>query len=343
MKELLSQKRIFLMGGPGGVGKTTLAAALGIQSAKAGFSTVVLTVDPAKRLAQSLGFKDFSNDLQKVSLAQSYSGSLEASMLDVERYFDRVIERFAKTPEQRDKILNNRLYRTMVESLGGSHEYAAMERLLEFAKDSRFQKLVIDTPPTQNAIDLLSAPERLADFMDNSVLKWFHRSSPKYLQFFKQGTKIAMKFLEKVFGSDFIAALSETIEDLEGMQSGFRERNLEVMEILRSPACCFLLVTYPSEVRYLETVDFIKTLKGFGIQLGGLVLNRIEPDSALYAMEEPKNLKQLTLYQHEMFVRQEEWIKKFNSLGLPVTLLEKEAVPAQDISALTRLGDALLS
>lgn len=340
MKDLLSQKRIFLMGGPGGVGKTTLAASLGIQAAKSGYKTVVLTVDPAKRLAQSLGFKDFSNDLQKVALDAGYSGELVASMLDVERYFDKVIDRFAKTKEQRDKILNNRLYRTMVESLGGSHEYAAMERLLEFAKDSRFQKLIIDTPPTQNAIDLLSAPQRLADFMDNSVLKWFHRGSPKYMKFFMQGTKLAMKFLEKIFGSDFIAALSETIEDLEGMQSGFRERNLEVLEILKSPACCFMLVTYPSEVRYLETVDFIKTLKGFGISLGGLVLNRIEPDSAL---SETPGIRELSEYQHALYKNQNEWISKFKALGLPVILIEKESIPAQDIAALTRLGDKLFT
>lgn len=327
------------MGGPGGVGKTTLSAALGIHSAEEGFKTVVLTVDPARRLAQSLGFSQFSNDLQKVKLEAP--GELRASMLDVEHYFDKVIARFAKTEAQKEKILNNRLYRTMVDSLGGSHEYAAMERLLEFSQDANFQKIIIDTPPTQNAIELLSAPQRLADFMDNSVLKWFQSSSPKYLKFFKQGTKLAMKFLEKIFGADFIQALSETLDDLEGMQSGFRERNLEVIRILKSPESCFMLVTFPSEMRYLETVDFIATLKSFGISLGGLVLNRVEPDSAIYSGSDNSGLAELSQYQHELHLKQNEWIEKFKALGLPTYLIEKEAVPAQDIPALSRLGKAL--
>ena len=160
MKNLLQEKRIFIIGGPGGVGKTTLAASLGVHSAQSGYKSVVLTVDPARRLAQALGFSNFSNDLQKVDLGPGAKGELEAPMLDVERYFDKVISRFAKTDTQREKILNNRLYRTMVESLGGSHEYAAMERLLEFSNQDRFEKIIIDTPPTQNAIELLSAPDR---------------------------------------------------------------------------------------------------------------------------------------------------------------------------------------
>jgi anion-transporting ArsA/GET3 family ATPase len=175
------------------VGKTTLAAAMALQYAIAGYRTVVLTVDPARRLAQALGFTDFTKDLQAVPLPDGAKGSLQASMLDSQRYFDRVIERFATSPAQKERVLSNPLYRAMVDGMGGTHEYAAMERLFEFSQDSSFEKIIVDTPPTQNAIDLLSAPARMADFMDNSVLKWF-RASPRYsLSFFRQGTRLAMK------------------------------------------------------------------------------------------------------------------------------------------------------
>ena len=154
MRPDFKEKRVFMVGGPGGVGKTTLAAALGIQLASAGFKTVVLTVDPARRLAQALGFEGFKTDLQKVDIPGVPDSTLYATMLDTQRYFDKIIHRFAKTEQQKERILNSPIYRTMVDSLGGTNEYAAMERLLEFAQDNRFEKIVVDTPPTQNAIDL---------------------------------------------------------------------------------------------------------------------------------------------------------------------------------------------
>src|SRR5690606_38704449 len=153
------------------------------------------------------------------------------------------------------------IYRIMVDSLGGSHEYAAMERLLEFAADPQWDHIVVDTPPAENAVELLAAPQRLADFMDNSVLRWFQGSGKFYLSFFKTGTKLAMKALQKIFGSDFLDALGEFLQDLEGMQSGFRARHFEVMELLRSPQSAFFLVSYPSEARFLDSRSFLNSLK----------------------------------------------------------------------------------
>src|SRR5688500_15966741 len=150
-------------------------------------------------------------------MAMSPEGELWASMLDTQRYLDRIVERFATSPGQREKIQNNPLYRSMVDSLGGTAEYAAMERLLEFSSDPRFDRIVVDTPPTQNAVDLLSAPQRMADFMDNTVFRWFQGKAPRYLGLFRQGTKLALKAIEKVFGVDFMRRLSELMDDLEGM------------------------------------------------------------------------------------------------------------------------------
>lgn len=260
MNRLVHDERIILVGGPGGVGKTTLAASIAIGLAQAGHKTVVLTVDPARRLGQALGLSHFSTELQTVNLPNA-TGSLQVSMLDAQRYFDRIITRFARNEEQKAKILANPIYRTMVDSLGGTHEYAAMERLFEFADDTRFDRIVVDTPPTQNALDLLAAPQRLADFMDNSVLRWFQGPKPVYLKLFQTGTKVAMKLLQKIFGSDFLAAFGKLMDDIDGMQAGFRKRNLEVLEVLQSKNSAFLLVTFPSQQRFQESEAFASTLK----------------------------------------------------------------------------------
>lgn len=344
-------KRIFLIGGPGGVGKTTVAAALGTRLALQGHKTVVLTVDPAKRLAQALGFENFSSDLQPVTAVGDKEPMLYASMLDTQRYFDKVISRFAGSEEQRNKILNNRLYRIMVESLGGSHEYAAMERLLEFTKDSSFEKIVVDTPPSQNALDLLNAPQKLADFMDNSVLRWFQSSNTPF-SLFRQGTKVAMKLLEKLFGSDFFKSLAEVMDDLEGMHTGFRDRNLEVVQLLKSKATGFLLVSYPSEVRFNESVDFIRVLKEKEIPLSGVILNRLEkhfpkslPASIQMDPIDRKKIDDLLDYRNRLVTEQQYWLSQFEkSLGkVPLIQIRKKSEEIHDLETLSQMGESLLS
>ena len=347
MKALFKERRIFLMGGPGGVGKTTCAAALGVKLAREGHRTVVLTVDPAHRLAQALGFEHFSSELEPVHLPDKPDAVLFASMLDTQRYFDKVIARFATSEAQREKILNNRFYRVMVESLGGSHEYAAMERLLEFAKDTRFDKIVVDTPPTQNALDLLSAPQRLADFMDNSVLKWFQGPKPYYLALFRQGTKLVMKMLHKVFGSEFLESLGEALGDLEGMQAGFRRRNLEVLDLLKSQSTGFFLVTTPTEVRYLESLEFLKTLRNQGIPLGEIVLNRLEREPPIRDASfssVPSELAPLFEYFQALYDEQQGWVRRFEEAApeIPFTLIPKQTEEIHDVSVLSQLGSLLV-
>ena len=351
MKQIWKDKRIFLIGGPGGVGKTTVAAALGTQLAIQGYKTVVLTVDPAKRLAQALGFETFSSDLQPVNLPEIKETKLFASMLDTQRYFDKVITRFAGSEKQRDKILNNRLYRIMVESLGGSHEYAAMERLLEFTKDSSFEKIVVDTPPSQNALDLLNAPQRLADFMDNSVLRWFQNTKTPF-SLFRQGTKMAMKLLEKLFGSDFFKALAEVMDDLEGMHTGFRDRNLEVIRLLKSSATGFFIVSYPSEVRLCESVEFSKALQEKEIPLSGIILNRIEdpcpqevPPTIDLTPQEREEINQVLTYKNNLVTQQQHWINKFNTFlkDIPEIRLERRSEAIHDLETLSQIGKRLIS
>lgn len=351
MKETLKNAQVFLIGGSGGVGKTTVAASLGVKLAEMGYKTVVLTVDPARRLAQALGFQSFSGELQKVELPNAPQATLFASMLDAERDFDRVIKRFAKTQVQQDKILNSRIYRVMVESLGGSHEYAAMERLLEFVSEQQFEKIVVDTPPSHNALDLFNAPQRLADFMDNSVLKWFQGSAPKFLGLFRQGTKIAMKALQTIFGGEFLQQLGEVLEDLEGMQAGFRKRNLEVLDLLKSKKTAFFLVSTATEARLQEAQHFHTILEGMGIPLSRLILNRLEPkvpDAPLewngIAKDDQTKVSELLQYHHRIHELQSTVVSQFrNALpSIPTHLIARRYAPVHEIQELSLLGDSLL-
>lgn len=339
MNALFDQKRIFLVGGPGGVGKTTLAAALGVQLAQAGYRTVVLTVDPARRLAQALGFETFPKDLHEIPIPGA-KGALFASMLDTERYFDRVIEKFATSAAQREKVLGNPLYRTMVESLGGSHEYAAMERLLEFAKAPAFDKIVVDTPPSDNARELFEAPQRLADFMDGSVLKWFQGGGKLYTQFFRTGTRLAMGALKLVFGGEFLDSLGTFLADLEGMQAGFRNRNLEVIATLQSPTTGFLLVTVPSEARAQDCEQFQATLRDKQIPLARLVLNRLEPEAPPVSHDP---FKRIVDYQSALHAQQTKWKDVIRGFSKVDTVLIPRRIGAlQDVSTLSELGRLLV-
>lgn len=342
----LNQKRIILIGGPGGVGKTTVAAALGVSLGLRGFRTLVLTVDPAKRLAQALGITDFGQSLQKVECKDFPQLQLTASMLDSEHYFDKVIERFARSPEQKKKILENHLYRTMVESLGGSHEYAAMERLLEFVSGSEYDKIVVDTPPTQNALDLLQAPQRLANFMDNSVLKWFQKKGGLHL--FQRGTQMAMKALQTILGSEFLEHLSTFLGDLEGMQAGFRSRHLAVIELFKNPSTAFALVTQASEARFLESIEFHKALQREGISLERLILNRMDlefPFSLPQGLNEDKMkwLQGLQKHFEELSLVQQKWGEAFQAaIKIPSVRIQRKSTPLNDIHALKDLGDELI-
>ncbi len=351
MNRFFREKKVFLIGGPGGVGKTTLAAALGIELASQGYKTVVLTVDPARRLAQALGFEKFVNDLQQVPLPGA-KGTLHASMLDAQRYLDRVVEKFATRPGQREKILSNPLYKIMVDSLGGTVEYAAMERLLEFVQDPRYEKIVVDTPPSQNALELLSAPQRMADFMDNGVLRWFQGQSPRYLMIFKQGTKIAMKLLQRIFGSEFLNKLGQLLDDIEGMQGGFRERHLEVLSLLKSRETAFFLVTTPSDGRFEEALGFAATLRDQGVPLAGLILNQLEPpvpDKVPATVEidtvTRKEIDSLLHYHHALYQAEQKWTERFASAlaQIPRWLVPRQPQPPQDVAGLSRLSAFLVS
>ncbi len=324
-------RRLILVGGAGGVGKTTLSAALAVHLANQGLRTIVLTVDPAKRLAQALGFHEISQDIQKVPLPDPEK-VLYASMLNTQRYFDKLVERFSKSESQRNKILNNRLYRVAVDHLAGTAEYAAMEQILQFYDDKNYDRIIVDTPPASSAIDLLTAPERMADFMDNKIFRWFQGQTGFAAKIFNRGSQMVLDLLDRFLGNEFLASLKELLVELEGMQHGFRERNLKIREILKSDQTHFLLTTYPSETRYEEAIQFKRTLEQFEIPLAGIWINRVLP-LLKTETEDP-----LILFYKSWAEEQRQWVEKLSRLENRVVLIEESLAPPTNLTELEHLG-----
>ena len=343
MNPLFENHRIFLVGGPGGVGKTTLSAALAVALTQAGHDTLVLTVDPAKRLAQALGLDTLGHEL--VSIPRSGQATLWASQLNSERFLDQLIHKIAVSPEQADKIINNSIFQTMSAGIGGTHEYAAMERVLEFAFQDRFTKIVVDTPPAQNAIDLITAPKRMFDFMDNSIVHWFagHRSFMSGI--FHHGTHLAFKALHHIFGTDFFESFENFMKDIEGLQDGFRRRNQQVMHILRSATTAFCLTTIGTEQRFNETLTLQDFLREERIPLKAIWLNQMEPqppDIPRAVLSSDPALRIWSRYCHDLAGCHAQWRRQFENLSVPVFPIARRVAPPASWQALLTLGKELV-
>lgn len=341
----LGEKRIVVVSGAGGVGKTTLSAAMAVALAARGHRTVVLTVDPARRLANALGLENFSEDLTRIAAAE---GELWASMLDARRYFDKVIERFAGSEEQRKRVTDHPLWRLTLDYLGGTQEYAAMERILEFAGDAKWDRIVVDTPPTQNALDLFAAPDRLASFMESSVIRWF-RDGESSGGLFARGGKIALGLLEKILGGDFLTRLSDFLKQLGGMESGFRDRHRAVMELLRGPEAAFVLVSSATESRLAESVAFADAVKAHGVDLEAVVLNRVDaataPPSAVQGDGADAAAARAVLrFLDEAHREQQAIVARFRAAfpALPIRIVERSETALHDVPHLNALGEGLL-
>lgn len=271
--------------GSGGVGKTTLAAALGLVSAGAGHDTLVMTFDPSRRLKDALGVDESAGGAE-VDVAAGTPGTLRASLLDARETFDRLIERYAPTPEARDRILGNRYYDHLAGHLGGVLEYMAVERLYEVATEGRYRRVVLDTPPAREALDFLEAPQRIVDFLDSGALKialrrWFDgdgrlRTGPRFLGGFVD--RRLESFLDRVVGLRLLRDMSEFFLAFEPLFAGFRRRADKVRQLLAGPGTVFVLVAGPGERNIPDTVFFARRLAEAGYRLGPIVVNRVHPE-----------------------------------------------------------------
>ncbi|MGH2777512.1 MAG: ArsA family ATPase [Actinomycetota bacterium] len=285
--EIVGHKEIVVCAGSGGVGKTTAAAAIALQAALDGKKAAVLTIDPAKRLASSLGLKELTNEPTKVnkrkfsSAGLEMSGELWALMLDTKTTFDEVVTRYAASREQAERILANRFYRNISSTLSGTQEYMAMEKLYELHTDGAYDLIVIDTPPTRNALDFLDAPRRLTDFFESRVLRWFLMPYMKAGGgIFKVANVAATAFLrvvKRIIGGDALRDTAEFFANLEGMYDGFKERAREVAGLLQSDVTSFVIVTSPGEDSVAEATFFATRLNEAGLPFGAVVVNRVHP------------------------------------------------------------------
>jgi anion-transporting ArsA/GET3 family ATPase len=283
---LLDTQRLLVCVGSGGVGKTTTAAALGIAGATRGRDTAVLTIDPARRLRDALGITTLDGEPHRVPLGRrAPDGSLEAMVLDTKRTFDDLIQRYAPTEAAAERVLTNRIYASVSTALAGSQEYMAMERLHALAGSGRYDLLVVDTPPTQHALDFLEAPERLTALLTSRAAAILQNPS---LILAREGSRLAqaaltavLRGLERFTGFELLRDVAEFVGGLEDFSAGFQERAEAVARFLREPATSFVLVTMPEPARIAETLAFHRELSRAGLPFAGFVVNRVLPPALL--------------------------------------------------------------
>ncbi|MDX6699157.1 MAG: hypothetical protein QOE65_2554 [Solirubrobacteraceae bacterium] len=284
--EALKGKRVCICGGSGGVGKTTTSAAIAMGMAARGRKVAVVTIDPAKRLANSLGLEELGNEPNLVDPALfeaagiEMKGELWAMMLDAKRTFDEVIERLAPDERTRDEILENRIYNELSNAVAGSQEYTAMSKLHDLDRDYDFDLLVLDTPPSRNALDFLDAPDRLTGFLEGRALQVFLRPSGIAGRIVGRGTGMVFSVLKRVTGVDLLEDLSVFFRSLGGLLDGFRERAEQVNALLEDPDTTFLLVTSPEREPIDEAIYFWQKLRDAEMPFGGVIVNRVHHDEA---------------------------------------------------------------
>ena len=279
LADCLERHRIFIVGGSGGVGKTSLSAALGVAAARAGYRTLVLTIDPARRLAAALGLEQIGGEVEDLTprlaaTGQEVAGEMRAMMLDVENTLDRAVARYAPSPERRDQILANRLYRNIAGKLSGSQEYAAMQQLEEIAAAGEFDRIILDTPPTTQALDFLTAPERLHAFFDSRLIQVFIQIGGRTGRGFLRMTDVLFRTLERLTGAQVIRDITEFFQVAESILEPFSAQALRAQALLRDADTTFLIVTGPHRHQLDDAQGFQERLAELEIDVGGLIVNR---------------------------------------------------------------------
>jgi anion-transporting ArsA/GET3 family ATPase len=285
LEAALASGRIAVCVGPGGVGKTTLAASLALAAARRGRRAVVVTIDPARRLADALGVGELGNEPRAIPrerlrrLGVPAAGELSAMMLDMKRTFDGLVERFAPDAATRERILRNPIYQHVSDALAGSAEYAAMEKLYELSERDEFDLLVLDTPPSQHALDFLESPQRLLEFLDSRLVQLLvhpaFAAGRVGFRLFQRPAQRVLRLVERVSGVAFLEDISEFLLAFEGMAEGFRERARRVRELLLGPEAAFVLAATPARESVTHALAFLEHLATTRVPLAAIVVNRV--------------------------------------------------------------------
>jgi anion-transporting ArsA/GET3 family ATPase len=284
-KRTLGRGRIAVCVGCGGVGKTTVAAAIALEAARRHRKVAVITIDPARRLGDALGVQELGNQPQEIprealaALGVPADGRLWAMMLDMKRTFDDLVERFAENPEARDRILENPIYQHVSDALAGSVEYSAMEKVYELCERQEFDLIIVDTPPAQHALDFLDAPQRLVEFLDSRIVQMLIHPAMAAGRFgfrvFQRSARRVLQLLERITGIGFLEDISEFLMAFEHMSEGFRERAIRVRGLLLGPEASFILIAGPARESVLQAQQFLDRLEATGVPLAGVLMNRV--------------------------------------------------------------------
>jgi anion-transporting ArsA/GET3 family ATPase len=310
LDSVLREKKVIVCCGAGGVGKTTTAAALGVAAARAGKRVLVLTIDPARRLSEAMGIPESGPAPARVSQIEP-PGSLDAWMLDPRVVFEGMVRRLTDDPEKIERILHNRLYRTLSDLVSGMQEYTAAEALFSFVESKKWDLVVLDTPPSRNALEFLEAPRKLALFLDERIVGVFMPDGGSGF-FARQARQLVASVFQRVFGEGFFEELQEFLGAFSGMFAAMRSHSDAVRSLLTSDEASFIVVTSPEpsaldEGRFLE-----EQLRHMGLPVGGYVLNRswaytrgfMDPESIVLPADATRALrsgmrKLSTLADHE--------------------------------------------
>ena len=374
MKDLIENKNLLICVGAGGVGKTSLSATIGLQGAIMGRKVLVLTIDPAKRLANSLGLEKFGNTETKIDLSSidGVRGELWAMMLDGQKTFDELISNLSDDEETKERILNNNIYQGITDTIVGNQEYMATEKLYDVVSSGRYDLVILDTPPVKNALDFLDSPGRMARFVDKRVMKWFLTSKTKkkgLLNRLLTGTSaVLFKILGYIFGQEFLEDIAVFFINFRDLYEGFQDRHSAVEQIFRDDGTSFLIVCAPHEPA-LEVADFfLRELRNRSMHTPAVIANQchqakydnLDPLSLLKEQAEEKGQGLDEHTSSTLLARMKTAHRRLRSLAKEesrlLSLLHKKLQSDQqmyriprfhgevhDIHALNKVGAALLN
>jgi len=282
--DVIERGHVIVCCGSGGVGKTTTAAVLAVEGARRGRSAVVVTIDPAKRLANALGLDELSNTPREISTdrwdpkgERLPGGALSAMMLDTKSTFDALVTRYATSEEQRTRILENSFYRNISSALSGTQEYMAMEKLHELDEEGGYDLIVVDTPPSRHALDFLDAPQRLLRLLDNRIFRLLMVPTRTYLKVAGAAVQAFIRTVSRVVGSEVVNDIVAFFRAFEGMEEGFRERAKKVVALLGEPTTRFVLITSPRRDAVEEARFFAEKIGDHDLAVDALIVNRVHP------------------------------------------------------------------
>ncbi len=284
LAEVVEQGHVVVCCGSGGVGKTTSAAVLAMEGARRGRRALVVTIDPAKRLASALGLDELSNEPREIATdrwdpkgERRSGGALSAMMLDTKSTFDGLVTRYASSPEQTRRILENSFYRNISSALSGTQEYMAMEKLHELHEEGGFDLIVVDTPPSRHALDFLDAPQRLLRLLDNRIFRLLMVPTRTGLRIAGAAVQAFLRTISRVVGSEVVNDIVAFFRAFEGMEEGFRERAKKVVQLLGEPETRFVLITSPRRDAVEEARFFAEKIGDHHLAVDALIVNRVHP------------------------------------------------------------------